>query len=65
MLLVGGQNKPEADNVEELSKSRNLNYSYSLVVDNVGSVALEGRHAPHHEQALAQPVEWNPAGNEV
>ena len=40
-------------------------YSYSLVVDNVGSVALEGRHAPHHEQALAQPVEWNPAGNEV
>ena len=65
MLLVGGQNKPEADNVEDLSKSRNLNYLYLLVVDNVGSVALEGRHAPHEEEDLAQPVEGDPASDEV
>ena len=34
-------------------------------VDDLGAVALEGRHAPDQEEHLAQPVEGNPAGDEV
>ena len=34
-------------------------------VDDLGPVALEGRHAPHQEDDLAQPVEGDPASDEV
>ena len=34
-------------------------------VDDFGPVALQGRHAPHQEEDLAQPVEGHPAGNKV
>ena len=36
-----------------------------LGVDEFGAVALEGRHAPHEEEDLAQPVEGDPASDEV
>jgi len=36
-----------------------------LGVDDSGAVVVDGSHAPDHEQALAQPVEGNPASNEV
>ena len=47
-----------------VEKSREV-FSKIVVIDKAGPVVLQWRHAPHHEQALAQPVEWNPAGNEV
>ena len=38
---------------------------YLLDVDDFGAVALEGRHAPREEEDLAQPVEGDPASDEV
>ena len=35
------------------------------VIDKAGPVVLQWRHAPHHEQALGQPVAWNTAGEEI
>ena len=34
-------------------------------MDEAGPVVLQWRHAPHHEQALGQPVAWNTAGEEI
>jgi len=36
-----------------------------LGVDDSRAVVVDGGHAPDHEQALAEPIEGNPASNEV
>ena len=40
-----------------VEKSREV-FSKIVVIDKAGPVVVHWRHAPHHEQALGQPVAW-------
>ena len=40
-------------------------FSKIVVIDKAGPVVLHWRHAPHHEQAIGQPVAWKTAGKVI
>jgi len=59
--LAGGL----VDNAVQLGLVLEEEGTDNLGIDDIGSVELDGSHAPDHEDALGQPVEWHPPGQNV